>query len=239
MGESSNHNQCAERWSRQRASATTAADRWHSTWYICRDLTSLIPPLIDRCLPMAVSRCSTREQDIWCSKSPCQTKTFLFLDQRKAQHRRCWNFNRHAVRRCHLHRKSEQDVQHRIIPLFKGSRHRSSWFVTQYPEIWWVQNSCCYSVVSYFWTGIFVLLGSNGAGKSTTLSVLAGLTGRTSGSVRFSTEDGAGTDSPPRGTLGIVPQKNVLFPELTCHQTLKVWVSAVYQYFVYWHLVHN
>ncbi|KAJ3739785.1 hypothetical protein DFH05DRAFT_1530053 [Lentinula detonsa] len=72
--------------------------------------------------------------------------------------------------------------------------------------------------------GIFVLLGSNGAGKSTTLSVLAGLTGRTSGSVRFNTEsDGVGTDKPPPGTMGIVPQKNVLFPELTCYQTLRVW----------------
>ncbi|KAJ3722293.1 P-loop containing nucleoside triphosphate hydrolase protein [Lentinula raphanica] len=72
--------------------------------------------------------------------------------------------------------------------------------------------------------GIFVLLGSNGAGKSTTLSVLAGLTGRTSGVVRFNTEDGQGTtDKPPPGTMGIVPQKNVLFPELTCYQTLRVW----------------
>ncbi|KAF5377145.1 hypothetical protein D9757_008793 [Collybiopsis confluens] len=71
--------------------------------------------------------------------------------------------------------------------------------------------------------GIFVLLGSNGAGKSTTLSVLASLTGRTSGSVRYNTEDGVGTDKPPPGTMGIVPQKNVLFPELTCYQTLRVW----------------
>lgn len=27
---------------------------------------------------------------------------------------------------------------------------------------------------------------------------------------------------PPRGTLGIVPQKNVLIPELSCLQTLRV-----------------
>ncbi|KAF9067262.1 P-loop containing nucleoside triphosphate hydrolase protein [Rhodocollybia butyracea] len=57
--------------------------------------------------------------------------------------------------------------------------------------------------------GIFVLLGSNGAGKSTTLSVLASLTGRTSGSVRFNTEDGTGTDKPPPGTM-----------------TLKVWKAV-------------
>ncbi|KAJ7239752.1 hypothetical protein B0H12DRAFT_1204157 [Mycena haematopus] len=67
--------------------------------------------------------------------------------------------------------------------------------------------------------GIFVLLGSNGAGKSTTLSVVGGLTGRTHGDVVFE----GGMRSPPRGTLGIVPQKNVLIPELTCLQSLRVW----------------
>ncbi|KAF4573510.1 hypothetical protein EYR36_008028 [Pleurotus pulmonarius] len=67
--------------------------------------------------------------------------------------------------------------------------------------------------------GIYVLLGSNGAGKSTALSVIGGLSGRTSGSVTFE----GGLTRPPRGTIGIVPQKNVLFPELTCLQTLRVW----------------
>jgi ATP-binding cassette subfamily A (ABC1) protein 3 len=32
-----------------------------------------------------------------------------------------------------------------------------------------------------------------------------------------------GVSRPQRGTLGIVPQKNVLFPELSCYQTLRVW----------------
>ncbi|KAF9235154.1 hypothetical protein BU15DRAFT_78325 [Melanogaster broomeanus] len=67
--------------------------------------------------------------------------------------------------------------------------------------------------------GIFVLLGSNGAGKSTSLSIVANLLSRTSGSVTFE----GGVTRPPRGTLGIVPQKNVLFPDLTCYQTLRVW----------------
>ncbi|GBE77297.1 hypothetical protein SCP_0101700 [Sparassis crispa] len=70
--------------------------------------------------------------------------------------------------------------------------------------------------------GIHVLLGSNGAGKSTTMSILAGLLGRTRGTVLF---DG-GVSLPPRGTIGIVPQKNVLFPELTCLQTLRVWQAV-------------
>ncbi|KAF9444036.1 P-loop containing nucleoside triphosphate hydrolase protein [Macrolepiota fuliginosa MF-IS2] len=68
-------------------------------------------------------------------------------------------------------------------------------------------------------TGIYVLLGSNGAGKSTSLSIMGGLLGRTGGSVTFA----GGVSRPPRGTLGIVPQKNVLFSELTCLQTLRVW----------------
>ena len=51
------------------------------------------------------------------------------------------------------------------------------------------------------------------------MSVLAGLIGRTRGSVTFE----GGVERPPLGTIGLVPQKNVLFPELTCYQTLRVW----------------
>ena len=51
------------------------------------------------------------------------------------------------------------------------------------------------------------------------MSVLGNLIGRTRGSVKFE----GNVDRPPRGTIGIVPQKNVLFPELTCYQTLRVW----------------
>lgn len=57
------------------------------------------------------------------------------------------------------------------------------------------------------------------AGKSTTLSIVAGLSSITTGSVTFE----GGLSRPARGTLGIVPQKNVLFPELSCIQTLRVW----------------
>ncbi|KDR85825.1 hypothetical protein GALMADRAFT_274642 [Galerina marginata CBS 339.88] len=71
-------------------------------------------------------------------------------------------------------------------------------------------------------TGIFVMLGSNGAGKSTSLSVLAGLSSITSGTVTFE----GGFSRPPRGSMGIVPQKNVLFSELTCLQTLEVWKAV-------------
>ncbi|KAJ7726366.1 hypothetical protein B0H16DRAFT_1592682 [Mycena metata] len=49
--------------------------------------------------------------------------------------------------------------------------------------------------------------------------VVGGLTGRTRGEVVFE----GGVAKPPRGTLGIVPQKNVLIPELSCLQALRVW----------------
>ena len=84
--------------------------------------------------------------------------------------------------------------------------------------------------------GIFVLLGSNGAGKSTALGILAGLIGKSGGSVAFppagttsrasdkeGTPEWDGPNRPPTGALGIVPQKNVLFPELTCFQTMQLW----------------
>lgn len=51
------------------------------------------------------------------------------------------------------------------------------------------------------------------------MSVLGGIIGRTRGSIVFE----GNMEKPPRGTIGIVPQKNVLFPELTCYQTLRVW----------------
>ncbi|PCH39865.1 nucleoside triphosphate hydrolase protein [Wolfiporia cocos MD-104 SS10] len=68
-------------------------------------------------------------------------------------------------------------------------------------------------------TGIYVLLGSNGTGRSTTISILAGLLGCTWGTVMFKGR----VERPLLGMIGLVPQKNVLFPELTCYQTLCVW----------------
>lgn len=58
--------------------------------------------------------------------------------------------------------------------------------------------------------------------------MLANLIGRTSGSITFEGGDfeDKGVTRPARGILGIVPQKNVLFPELTCYQTLRVWKAV-------------
>ena len=54
------------------------------------------------------------------------------------------------------------------------------------------------------------------------MSIIGGLEGPTSGQVIFQ----GGTLCPPRGTISIVPQKNVLFPQLTCMQTLQVWQAV-------------
>jgi ABC-type lipoprotein export system ATPase subunit len=59
---------------------------------------------------------------------------------------------------------------------------------------------------------IFVLLGANGSGKSTTLDAIAGLNTVTSGSI---TVDGT-------GGLGIAPQKNVLWDELTVEEHIGI-----------------
>jgi ATP-binding cassette, subfamily A (ABC1), member 3 len=51
------------------------------------------------------------------------------------------------------------------------------------------------------------------------LSIIGNLLGRSTGTITFE----GGVSHPPRGTLGIVPQKNVIFPELSCYQNLRVW----------------
>ena len=62
---------------------------------------------------------------------------------------------------------------------------------------------------------IFVLLGANGSGKSTTLDAIAGLNKVTSGTIRV---DGT-------GGIGIAPQKNVLWDELTVEEHIRIFNS--------------
>lgn len=59
---------------------------------------------------------------------------------------------------------------------------------------------------------ILVLLGANGSGKTTTLEAIAGLNSITSGSI----------DVDGQGGLGVCPQKNVLWPDLTCEEHVKI-----------------
>lgn len=63
--------------------------------------------------------------------------------------------------------------------------------------------------------------GSNGSGKSTLHGIIANIISPTAGKIRF----GGTGPSSAIGSIGVVPQKNVLFPELTCFQTVRLWSS--------------
>jgi len=68
---------------------------------------------------------------------------------------------------------------------------------------------------------IFVLLGENGAGKSTTISIMTGLIPLTSGYGKILGMD-IGTEMDTiRNSLGICPQHDVLFPDLTVQEHLE------------------
>lgn len=65
---------------------------------------------------------------------------------------------------------------------------------------------------------ITVLLGHNGAGKSTTMSMLTGLFSPTSGTAYIDGKDIRTDLNSIRGSLGLCPQHNVLFNELTVRE---------------------
>jgi branched-chain amino acid transport system ATP-binding protein len=71
---------------------------------------------------------------------------------------------------------------------------------------------------------IVTLLGANGAGKSTTLKSISGLTPLTQGAVTFMNQPIAGRPSDQVVRMGIahVPEGRELFPELTVLENLKM-----------------
>nr|CAH7744096.1 unnamed protein product [Callosobruchus chinensis] len=67
---------------------------------------------------------------------------------------------------------------------------------------------------------ITVLLGHNGAGKSTTMSVITGMIEATSGVVKVNGMNIKGNMDEIRKTLGLCPQHNLLFTDLTVAEHL-------------------
>jgi ABC-2 type transport system ATP-binding protein len=67
---------------------------------------------------------------------------------------------------------------------------------------------------------IYGLIGPDGAGKTTTLRMLAGLLDPASGSVRLVGRDPFGKDASVRETLGYMPQQYSLYGDLTVAENL-------------------
>lgn len=65
---------------------------------------------------------------------------------------------------------------------------------------------------------IFVLLGHNGAGKTTTISMLSGICAPTSGSAKINGYDIKKQLNKVRENLGLCPQYNMLFNDLTVQE---------------------
>ena len=68
---------------------------------------------------------------------------------------------------------------------------------------------------------ISVLLGHNGAGKSTTISMITGLCEPTNGNILINDNDIVENTNEARSVLGYCPQHNLLFDDLTVYEHLK------------------
>jgi len=72
---------------------------------------------------------------------------------------------------------------------------------------------------------IFGLLGHNGAGKSTLVSILTGLFEPTAGKVTVFGRDAATSMHELRSVMGVCPQQNILFNELTVREHLVIFAG--------------
>ena len=70
-------------------------------------------------------------------------------------------------------------------------------------------------------TGVVGLLGSNGAGKSTTMNIICGVLKQTRGSVSINGVDTLKQPVAARKCIGFLPQKPPLYPDLTVDEYLR------------------
>uniref|UniRef100_A0A0C9QB95 ABCA3_5 protein n=1 Tax=Fopius arisanus TaxID=64838 RepID=A0A0C9QB95_9HYME len=88
----------------------------------------------------------------------------------------------------------------------------------------WFRNSVVYALrgvsMDFYKSQITALLGHNGAGKTTMMSILSGLTSLSEGIVFI---DGKNIRRDPdaiKDNIGLCPQENMVFPDLTVYQQL-------------------
>ncbi len=70
---------------------------------------------------------------------------------------------------------------------------------------------------------IYGLLGPNGAGKTTILSMMAGLLAPDEGRIRYDGVDLAERPLEVKAELGVVPQENALYEDLSAREHLRLW----------------
>ncbi|KAI4300797.1 hypothetical protein L6164_034132 [Bauhinia variegata] len=93
-------------------------------------------------------------------------------------------------------------------------------------KVYATKKGDCYAVnslqLSLYENQILALLGHNGAGKSTTISMLVGLLPPTSGDALVFGKNILSDIDEIRKSLGVCPQNDILFPELTVREHLEI-----------------
>ena len=79
--------------------------------------------------------------------------------------------------------------------------------------------------LSMFSDQIFALLGHNGAGKTTTISMISGLLQPSGGKIEVLGKDTRSDMDLVKTMLGVCPQTNPVYPQLTCYEHLMLYAS--------------